>query len=100
MKKLTGINMRAATITKLILGLFVVFNLGTVQARDLIGLDYSVMTGNAVQLVFTFSEPAVEPRSFTIEEPARIALDFAGFDAEPTELDLVVESPEVLDVAV
>ena len=46
------------------------------MARELIGLDYSVMTGNAVQLVFTFDEDAVEPRAFTIDEPARIALDF------------------------
>ncbi|MCZ6882941.1 MAG: type IV pilus secretin PilQ, partial [Gammaproteobacteria bacterium] len=49
-------------------------------ARELIGLDYSVMTGNAVQLVFTFDEAAVEPRTFTIDEPARIALDFADTD--------------------
>lgn len=48
-----------------------------VIARELIGLDYSVMTGNTVQLVFTFDENAVEPRAFTIDEPARIALDFA-----------------------
>jgi len=46
-------------------------------ARELIGLDYSVMTGNAVQLVFTFDEDAIEPRAFTIDDPARIALDFA-----------------------
>jgi type IV pilus assembly protein PilQ len=51
-----------------------VFN--TAIARELIGLDYSVMTGNAVQLVFTFDEDAVAPRAFTIDEPARIALDF------------------------
>jgi type IV pilus assembly protein PilQ len=46
------------------------------QARELIGLDYSVMTGSAVQLVFTFDEEAPEPRSFTIDQPARISLDF------------------------
>jgi len=51
--------------------------LNPVIARELIGLDFSVMTGNAVQLVFTFDEDAVEPRAFTIDEPARIALDFA-----------------------
>jgi type IV pilus assembly protein PilQ len=34
------------------------------------------MTGNTVQIVFTFDEAAVEPRTFTIDEPARIALDF------------------------
>ncbi len=52
-------------------------SLGNAIARDLIGLDYSVMTGNAIQLVFTFNEEAIEPRTFTIDEPARIALDFA-----------------------
>ena len=50
--------------------------LGDVSARALIGLDYSVMTGNTVQVVFTFDEAAVPPRTFTIDEPARIALDF------------------------
>ena len=51
--------------------------LNNAVARELIGLDYSVMTGNLVQLVFTFDEDAIEPRAFTIDEPARIALDFA-----------------------
>jgi len=46
-------------------------------ARALVGMDYSVMTGNSVQIVSTFDEPALEPRTFTIDEPARIALDFA-----------------------
>lgn len=50
---------------------------GNAIARELVGLDYSVMTGNTIQLVFTFNEPAIEPRTFTIDEPARIALDFA-----------------------
>ncbi len=49
-------------------------------ARELIGLDYSVMTGNTVQLVFTFDQAAIEPRTFTIDQPARIALDFADTD--------------------
>ena len=50
---------------------------GDASARALVGLDYSVMTGNTVQVVFTFDEPAVAPRTFTIDEPARIALDFS-----------------------
>ncbi len=49
---------------------------GDASARALVGLDYSVMTGNTVQVVFTFDETAVAPRTFTIDEPARIALDF------------------------
>ncbi len=53
---------------------------GDVSARALVGLDYSVMTGNTVQVVFTFDDTAVAPRTFTIDEPARIALDFSDTD--------------------
>lgn len=45
-------------------------------ANSLVGVDYSVMTGNDIQFVFTFSEPVETPRSFTIDNPARIAIDF------------------------
>lgn len=53
---------------------------GDVSARALVGLDYSVMTGNTVQIVFTFDDTAVKPRTFTIDDPARIALDFTDTD--------------------
>jgi type IV pilus assembly protein PilQ len=68
--------LKSVKTPKLLFALVILFNLGQAQARNLVGLDYSVMTGNAVQLVFTFDEDAIEPRSFTIDEPARIALDF------------------------
>jgi type IV pilus assembly protein PilQ len=62
-----------------ILGIILLtFGIKNVIATSLIGLDYSILTGNAVQLVFTFDEGAIEPRTFTIDQPARIALDFAG----------------------
>ena len=76
-KIVESIQMKASTTTKILLSLFVLLQLGQAQARELIGLDYSVMAGNAVQLVFTFDQEAVEPRSFTIDQPARISLDFA-----------------------
>ncbi len=53
---------------------------GDASARALIDIDYSLMTGNTVQVVFTFDDTAVAPRSFTIDEPARIALDFKDTD--------------------
>ncbi len=70
-------SMKARILIKVLISLASLIYLGQAQARELIGLDYSVMTGNAIQLVFTFDEAAVEPRSFTIEQPARISLDFA-----------------------
>ena len=59
-------------------------------ARALVGLDYSVMTGNTVQVVFTFDETAVEPRTFTIDEPARIALDFGETENKLQQRNLLV----------
>ena len=40
---------------------------GDVSARALIGLDYSVMTGNTVQVVFTFDQAAIAPRKADID---------------------------------
>ncbi|MFT5220067.1 MAG: type IV pilus assembly protein PilQ [Planctomycetota bacterium] len=60
------------------------------SARALIGLDYSVMTGNTIQVVFTFDEAASAPRAFTIEEPARIALDFSKTENKLEQRNLQV----------
>jgi type IV pilus assembly protein PilQ len=69
-KKISGI-FKASLATVCLLAF------GDASARALIGMDYSVMTGNTVQVVFTFDDTAAAPRTFTIDEPARIALDFA-----------------------
>jgi type IV pilus assembly protein PilQ len=68
--------MKLNRILRVSLAGFCILAFGDASARALVGLDYSVMTGNTVQVVFTFDEAAVEPRTFTIDEPARIALDF------------------------
>lgn len=70
--------MKMSGLFKATLAGLCLFGFGDAAARALIGLDYSVMTGNTVQVIFTFDEAAAEPRSFTIDEPARIALDFAA----------------------
>lgn len=44
----------------------------------MVRLDYSVLAQNAVQLVFTFDEDAIVPRTFTTDQLARIALDFGA----------------------
>ena len=40
-------------------------------------VDVSSLPGNRVQIKFSMDKPAAEPLSFTIDNPARIALDFA-----------------------
>jgi type IV pilus assembly protein PilQ len=71
-----GNNMKLTGILRASLAGICLLAFGDASARALVGLDYSVMTGNTIQVVFTFDETAVEPRTFTIDEPARIALDF------------------------
>ena len=47
-------------------------------ATDLKSLGYSSLPGEKAQLVLTFSESVGDPNSFSIDDPARIVLDFAG----------------------
>ncbi|MEM7564906.1 MAG: type IV pilus secretin PilQ, partial [Pseudomonadota bacterium] len=68
--------MKITGLIKASLAAFCLIAFGDASARALVGLDYSVMTGNTVQVVFTFDDTAEAPRTFTIDEPARIALDF------------------------
>ena len=49
-----------------------------VMAADLQSLDYSSLPGDKAQFVLTFSEPVDKPNTFSIDDPARVVLDFAG----------------------
>ena len=51
------------------------FMTGTAQANSLEEISYTSLPGDKVQIKLTMSEPAAKPLSFTIDNPARIALD-------------------------
>jgi len=46
-------------------------------ANTLQDISYSALPGNKLQIVLTTAAPAAEPLSFSTDNPARIALDFA-----------------------
>ncbi len=50
----------------------------TAAENSLEAVDVSSLSGNRVQIKFSMSGPAAEPLSFTIDNPARIAMDFAA----------------------
>ena len=50
----------------------------TSLAADLQSLDVAALPGDKVELKLTFDEPVAVPRGYTIEQPARIALDLPG----------------------
>lgn len=47
-------------------------------AADLQALDVAALPGDRIELKLTFDEPVPAPRGYTIEQPARIALDLPG----------------------
>ncbi len=52
-----------------------------VMATTLQGLDVASLPGDRVELKLTFDEPVAAPRGYTIEQPARIALDLPGVES-------------------
>lgn len=52
----------------------------TSWARALTGIDYAGMSGNKIQLTLTLDQPIDEPSTFTINDPARIAIDLPATD--------------------
>jgi len=50
---------------------------GVLAANTLQDISYSALPGNKLQIVLTTAAPASEPLSFSTDNPARIALDFA-----------------------
>ncbi|MGB5179968.1 MAG: type IV pilus secretin PilQ [Gammaproteobacteria bacterium] len=48
----------------------------TVTGNTLQSIDFAELPGNKAQITLTLSKPAPAPLSFTIDNPARIALDF------------------------
>ncbi|NLY16411.1 MAG: type IV pilus secretin PilQ [Gammaproteobacteria bacterium] len=51
-------------------------------AADLNALDVASLPGDRVELKFSFDEPVDLPRGYTIEQPARIALDLPGVSSK------------------
>ncbi len=47
-------------------------------AANLQTLDVAALPGDKVELKLAFDEPVTAPRGYTIEQPARIALDLPG----------------------
>ncbi|RFA31480.1 pilus assembly protein PilQ [Alkalilimnicola ehrlichii] len=55
--------------------LLIGFGSSHASANSLTGIDYTTLSGNAVQVTFTLAEPIDAPEPFLVENPARIAFD-------------------------
>jgi len=71
------INYLKATLTFGIISMMTMVSV-VAAAADLQSVDYSSLPGDKTRLVLTFSEPVARPKAFSIDDPARVVLDFAG----------------------
>ncbi|MDH1264121.1 type IV pilus secretin PilQ [Pseudomonas sp. GD03944] len=65
-------------ISHLGLSLLAVLFSPALLAANLQALDVAALPGDRVELKLSFDEPVLAPRGYTIEQPARIALDLPG----------------------
>ena len=59
-----------------IIGLSLISSIALASSNQLTNISYSKLTGDRVQVMLEFAQPPAEALSFTIDDPARIALDF------------------------
>lgn len=67
-----------SSLTRLGLSLLAAMFSPMLLAADLKALDIAALPGGKVELKLGFDGPVVQPRGYTIEQPARIALDLPG----------------------
>ncbi|WP_105102779.1 type IV pilus secretin PilQ [Microbulbifer pacificus] len=65
----------------LLLGLLILPLAAPTLASQLNDIQFSELPGSRLQLRLTFSDVPPEPTGYTIEQPARIVMDFAGVES-------------------
>ncbi|WP_444906627.1 type IV pilus secretin PilQ [Microbulbifer sp. SSSA008] len=70
-----------ARVQLLLLGLLLFPVNSSAQVNQLNDIQFAELPGSRVQLRLTFSDVPPEPTGYTIEQPARIVLDFAGVES-------------------
>ncbi|GAB2890441.1 type IV pilus secretin PilQ [Microbulbifer echini] len=70
-----------ATIRLVVLAVLMVPAILQAQVNQLNDIQFSELPGSRVQLRLSFSDAAPEPTGYTIEQPARIVIDFPGVES-------------------
>jgi type IV pilus assembly protein PilQ len=67
-----------STLSRISISLLLASGSQSLLAANLQALDVAELPGDKVELKLTFDEPVAVPKGYTIEQPARIALDLPG----------------------
>lgn len=66
------------SLSRLSVAFLAVFFVPVISAANLQGMDVAALPGDKVELKLSFDEAVLAPKGYTIEQPARIALDLLG----------------------
>ncbi len=91
---LTGKSRTLAKASKLGLVVCLAFaaQVATAAGNALVDISHVTLPGNKQQIAFTMSGPAAQPKAFTIDNPARIALDLSDTSNSLKERSIAVSS--------
>ncbi|MEO0442139.1 MAG: type IV pilus secretin PilQ family protein [Pseudomonadota bacterium] len=64
---------------------FALLSSSTIAAATLNDIQFSELPGGRIEIRAEFSEPPVIPKGYSIEQPARVVLDFDGVDSNLQE---------------
>ena len=71
-----------STLSRLGLSLLAAIISPALLAANLNSLDVASLPGDRVELKLAFDEPVAVPRGYTLDQPARIALDLPGVSSK------------------
>ena len=79
-------------------GVLAFANSAIAASNSLVDISHVTLQGNKQQLAFTLSGPVPEPRAFTIDNPARIAIDLPDTANDLTDRTVAIGSGLLQDV--
>jgi len=69
-----------------------------VQAVEVEGIEHTMLSSKSVQIKMTLSEPVQKPKSFTIDNPSRLVLDFPNTGLNLDQSRLAIDAGVVKGV--
>lgn len=84
--------------TLIISACFFAMGINTSHARNLADVNYNLLGGDTVELVLSFDESGSEPNTFTTDNPARIAIDYANTSITLPERFMALDAGPVLNL--
>lgn len=97
-KTMSQANKITRAVIRLLLPVGLLMAAVSARAVTVDNIEYTMLSARSAQILLTLSEPVKEPSSFTIDNPARLAVDLPGVGLNVEERSIDVESGVVRSI--